>query len=298
MTRIAYVNGEFVPLTEARVSILDRGFLFADGIYEVTAVLDGGLVDHGHHMARLKRSLGEIGLSCPAGEEELTRLQLELLRRNGLTEGTLYLQVTRGAAERDFRFPGTDIPSSLVMFTQARDLVDNPAARTGIAVKSVPDLRWKRRDIKSIALLAQVLAKQEAAAAGCAEAWMVEDGFVTEGASSSAFIITRQRALIARPLGHEILPSVTRISVLKLAEEQDLKIESRRFSLQEAHDAQEAFNCSAGGLVMPVICIDGSNIGQGVPGDITKRLRQIYIEHARQTVISNNNRYIRSFPDI
>lgn len=285
MQRIAYVNGAFLPLSEARISILDRGFIFADGVYEVCAVLDGGLVDQAAHMARLKRSLKEIGLSCPMPMEELTALQLELLARNELHEGTLYLQITRGAAERDFRFPGDDMAPSLVMFTQARDLVDTPEAARGIAVKSVPDLRWKRRDIKSIALLAQVLAKQEAVSAGCQEAWMVENGFVTEGASSSAFIITRERGLVARPLSNEILPGITRIAVLKLAEEQDLRIEERPFTLDEAMNAAEAFNCSAGGLVMPVVRLDGKKINDGKPGAHTMRLRELYIASARSSIL-------------
>ena len=202
MSRIAYVNGAFVALEEARISILDRGFMFADGVYEVTAVLGGGLVDHDSHLARLSRSLSEIESSCPVTMEELTGIELELVRRNGLAEGGLYLQITRGVAERDFAFPAGGARPSLVLFTQERQIVDSTDAKSGIAVKSVPDIRWQRRDIKSIALLAQVLAKQEAVAAGCREAWMVEDGYVTEGASSSAFIITKEGAIIARPLSN------------------------------------------------------------------------------------------------
>jgi len=283
MSRIAYVNGAFVPIEEARISILDRGFIFADGIYEVTAVLDRGLIDNKAHLARLQRSLSEIKLPSPVTMDELTRLELELVRRNGLTEGGVYLQITRGAADREFAFPKGDVTPNLVMFTQARQLVDSPDARTGIAVKSVADIRWKRRDIKSVALLAQVLAKQEAVAAGCGEAWMVEDGNVTEGASSSAFIITRGGAIVARPLSNEILPGVTRKAVLALAEEENLTIEERRFSLAEAFEAAEAFNSSASGFVMPVVRIDGKTIGNGAPGPLTLRLRELYIAHARQT---------------
>ena len=283
MSRIAYVNGAFLPLEEARISILDRGFIFADGIYEVTAVLDGGLVDLPHHLARLQRSLSEVQLASPVGMEELTRLQLDLIRRNDLREGGVYLQITRGAAEREFAFPTGDFAPTLVLFTQERKIVDSPDAKNGIAVKSVPDIRWKRRDIKSIALLAQVLAKQEAVAAGCREAWMVEDGQVTEGASSSAFIITGQGAIVARPLSNEILPGVTRKSVLALADEQKLAIEARSFTLAEAFEAAEAFNCSASGFVMPVVRIDGRAVGDGTPGPLTRRLRDLYIAHARET---------------
>lgn len=282
MPRIAYVNGAFVPLETASISILDRGFLFADGVYEVTAVLDGGLVDQAHHLARLRRSLAEIGLASPVPLEELTALQLDLVRRNGLDEGGVYLQITRGGGEREFAFPAGAAPS-LVLFTQARPLVDSPDAKSGIAVKSVADIRWKRRDIKSIALLAQVLARQQAVAAGCREAWMIEDGYVTEGASSSAFIITRDGAVVARPLSHEILPGVTRKSVLALAAEANLAVEERRFTLSEAYEAAEAFNSSASGFVMPVVRIDAKPIGSGAPGPLTRRLRQLYIAHARKT---------------
>jgi D-alanine transaminase len=283
MPRIAYVNGEFVPIEQARISILDRGFVFADGVYEVTAVLGGGLVDNAHHLARLRRSLAEIALACPVTMPELTRLELDLVRRNALAEGGVYLQITRGAADREFAFPAAEVAPSLVLFTQARQIVDSPDAKSGIAVKSVADIRWRRRDIKSVALLAQVLAKQEAAAAGCREAWMVEDGHVTEGASSSAFIITREGAIVARPLSHDILPGVTRKSVLALAAEENLAIEERRFTLAEAYDAAEAFNSSASGFVMPVVRIDGKPIGDGAPGPLTRRLRELYIAHARET---------------
>ena len=283
MPRIAYVNGEFLPIEQARISILDRGFVFADGVYEVTAVLGGGLVDNEHHLARLQRSLSEIGLACPVSMDELTRLELDLVRRNGLAEGGVYLQITRGAADREFAFPAADVAPSLVMFTQARQIVDSPDAKSGITVKSVADIRWRRRDIKSVALLAQVLAKQQAAAAGCREAWMIEDGFVTEGASSSAFIIAKQGTIIARPLSHDILPGVTRKSVLALAAEENLSIEERRFTLDEAYDAAEAFNSSAAGFVMPVVRIDGKAIGDGAPGPLTRRLRELYIAHARET---------------
>ncbi len=197
MSRIAYVNGEFVPLERATVSILDRGFLFADGIYEVSAVLDGRLVDNEAHLARLERSLQEIELALPMSLGELTRLQEELVRRNGLDEGVVYIEVTRGAADRDFAFP-KDANPTVVMFTQAKNIVRAPQAETGIRVVSTPDIRWRRRDIKSVALLPQVLAKQQAAMAGAQEAWMVEDGFVTEGGSSSAFIITEAGALVTR----------------------------------------------------------------------------------------------------
>ena len=199
MDRIAYINGSFVPLAEAKVSVLDRGFLFADGIYEVAAVLDGKLIDNASHLARLERSVGEIALELPETLPRIQEIQKELIARNHLVSGLVYLQVTRGThTGRDFAFP-KDVKPTLVMFTSVKDIVDAPSAKTGIAVITVPDIRWARRDIKSVALLAQVLAKQAAAEAGAAEAWMIEDGMVTEGGSSSAFILTQDDVLVTRP---------------------------------------------------------------------------------------------------
>ena len=193
-----YINGSFVPLAEAKVSVFDRGFLFADGIYEVAAVLDGKLIDNASHLARLERSVGEIALELPETLPRIQEIQKELIARNHLVSGLVYLQVTRGAdTGRDFAFP-KDVKPTLVMFTSVKDIVNAPSAKTGIAVITVPDIRWARRDIKSVALLAQVLAKQAAAEAGAAEAWMIEDGMVTEGGSSSAFILTQDDVLVTR----------------------------------------------------------------------------------------------------
>ena len=285
MSRIAYVNGDFLPIEQAKVSVLDRGFLFADGIYEVSAVMDGRLVDNEAHLARLERSCGEIALRLPMSLGELTRLQEELIRRNGLTEGVVYIEVTRGAADRDFTFP-KDAAPTVVMFTQAKNILRSPQSETGIRVISVPDIRWRRRDIKSVALLPQVLAKQQAAAAGCQEAWMVEDGYVTEGGSSNAFIVTAAGALITRPLSHDILPGITRKAVLQLAAEQSLDIEERRFTIREAYEAAEAFITSASSFVQPVVEIDGEVIGSGKPGPQAKRLREIYIAFARGETVA------------
>ncbi|HKH34299.1 MAG TPA: D-amino-acid transaminase, partial [Beijerinckiaceae bacterium] len=224
MSRIVFVNGSFVPYEEARIPIMDRGFLFADGIYEVSAVLNSRLVDNDAHLARLDRSLKEIRIANPYSAQEWTRLEEELVRRNGLVEGVVYMEVTRGAAERDFAFP-KDTKPTVVMFTQVKNISRAPAAETGVAVVTVEDLRWKRRDIKSVALLAQVLAKQAAAEAGVAEAWMVEDGHVTEGSSSTAFIITKDGRIVTRPLSNAVLPGITRLSVMRLAGEHGLAIE-------------------------------------------------------------------------
>ncbi|GJD76290.1 D-amino-acid transaminase [Methylobacterium goesingense] len=282
--RIVYLNGDFLPFAEARVPIMDRGFLFADGIYEVSAVLDGRLVDNEAHLARLDRSLGEIDIANPHTIPEWIGLQTELVARNGLTEGLVYMQVTRGVYERDFAYPPAGTAPTVMMFTQAKTVAANPLAETGARIITVPDLRWKRRDIKSVALLAQVLAKQQAAAAGVAEAWMVEDDAVTEGSSSTAFIVTKGGALVTRPLSTALLPGITRKAVLRLAEEAGLALEERLFSVSEALEAAEAFYTSASAFVMPVVAIDGHVIGEGHPGAHTRRLRELYLDMARAGV--------------
>ena len=283
MDQIAYVNGAYVPLTEAKVSILDRGFLFADGIYEVSAVLGGKLVDNDSHLARLKRSVGEISLPLPESLERIVEIQRELIARNRLENGLVYIEVTRGAdVGRDFAFP-KGVKPTLVMFTSVKDIVNAASAKTGIGVITVPDIRWARRDIKSVALLAQVLAKQAAAQAGAGEAWMIEDGKVTEGGSSSAFILTQNDVLVTRENSSSILPGCTRKAVVKLAEERQLRVEERPFTVEEALKAKEAFITSASLFVQPVISIDGKMIANGKPGPMAARLREIYIDFARAT---------------
>ena len=285
MDQIAYVNGSFVPLSQAKVSVLDRGFLFADGIYEVAAVLDGKLVDNGSHLARLERSVGEISLALPETTERIQEIQKELVARNNLVNGMVYLEVTRGAdTGRDFAFP-KDVKPTLIMFTAEKDIVGAESAKRGISVITVPDIRWARRDIKSVALLAQVLAKQAAAEAGAGEAWMIEDGFVTEGGSSSAFILTQDDVLVTRQNGNAILPGCTRKAVVKLAEERQLRVEERPFSVGEALRAKEAFITSATVFVQAVIAIDGRKVADGKPGPMTNRLRAIYVDFARATAV-------------
>jgi len=280
---IAYVNGSFVPLSEAKVSILDRGFLFADGIYEVSAVLDGRLVDNASHLARLERSVGEISLALPESIERIVEIQKELITRNKLDNGLVYLEVTRGADKgRDFAFPRGVTPT-LILFTSVKDIVNAESAKKGIGVITVPDIRWARRDIKSVALLAQVLAKQAAAEAGAGEAWMIEDGKVTEGGSSSAFILTQDDVIVTRQNGSEILPGCTRKAVVKLAEERQLRVEERAFSVDEALKAKEAFITSASSFVQAVVSIDGKTVANGRPGPMTNRLREIYVDFARAT---------------
>ena len=284
--RTAYVNGTYVPLDRAQVSVLDRGFLFGDGVYEVAPVLDGRLFTMARTLERLGRSMGEIGLKPPIALERIGEAIVETARRNHLEEGRVYLQVTRGVAEREFGHPPEGTKPSLVMFTQAAPVAQSAKSEAGVDVVTVEDLRWARRDIKSISLLAQVMAKQAAVEAGAYEAWMTDaDGFVTEGASSTAFIVTKAGAIVTRPLSTDILPGLTRRALLELAAEQGLDVEERRFTPAEALDASEAFFTSASSLVMPVVRIDGREIGshnhRGVPGPMTKRLRAIYIDMAR-----------------
>jgi D-alanine transaminase len=281
MSRTVYVGGAYVREDEAKVSIFDRAFLFGDGIYEVTSVLGGKLVDFDLHAERLDRSLREVEMDWPCTREELLRVHKELVHRNDLDEGGVYMQVTRGAADRDFAFPA-ETPSLLVAFTQERRLIDNPKAKTGVKVVSMPDIRWRRRDIKSTALLAQVLGKQRAVEAGAFEGWMVEDGHVTEGTSSSAYIVT-DATVITRPLSNAILPGVTRRTLLRLMAESDVELDERAFTIEEAYAADEAFLTSASSFVLPVVEIDGRAIGAGAPGPVAARLREIYLDEARRS---------------
>lgn len=279
MSRIVYVNGEFVPEEEAQVSIFDRGFMFADGVYEVSSILRGKLIDNQGHMTRLRRSLSELDMPSPGTDEEIEAIQLELIKRNNLEEGLIYLQVTRGAADRDFAYP-KDTKPTLVLFSQAKNVLNNPIAKTGISVITVKDIRWGRRDIKTVGLLAPCMAKMEAKAAGADDAWLVEDGFVTEGSSNNAYIVTKDGTIVTRQIGNEILNGITRRAVLALAAEHDYKIEERLFSVEECYDAAEAFVTSATMFVQAVVKIDGKQIGEGKPGSVANKLREYYIEMA------------------
>jgi D-alanine transaminase len=278
MSRIVYVNGHYVPEAEGKVSIFDRGFLFADGVYEVTAIVRGKLVDYEPHMERLDRSLAEIRMDWPCSKAELKAMHLELMKRNGLRDGWVYMQITRGAADRDFKFP-KNTPSTLVGFTQAKDLVDNKDATTGVKVITVDDIRWARRDIKSVMLLAPVLGKQAAYEAGAFEAWMVEDGMVTEGTSSNAYIV-KDDVVITRHLSNAVLAGITRLSLFKLAAEHGVRIEERPFTPEEAYAADEAFLTSSSNFVMPIVEIDGRRIGGGQPGPVARKLRELFLAMA------------------
>lgn len=278
MSRIVHLNGQFLPEEEARVSIFDRGFVFADGVYEVTAVVGGRFIDYAPHMERLERSLRELDMAWPCSKDELRAVHEDLVKHNGIDEGRVYMQVTRGVAERDFAYP-KDTPATLMAFTQVGAVVANPKAETGVAAISIPDIRWKRRDIKSIALLPQCMGKEQATRAGAYEALMVEDGHITEGTSSSAYIV-KDGVVITRPLSNAILPGVTRRTLVRLAAEHQIRIEERLFTLEEVRGADEAFITSASALVMPVVQIDGHTIGAGKPGLVAKKLRQVYLDAA------------------
>ena len=278
MSRIAYVNGHYLPEDQAKVSIFDRGFLFADGVYEVTPVVNGKLVDHDAHNERLDRSLRELQMAWPCTKEELTKVHTELIARNSLKEGIIYMQVTRGVADRMFNFP-KDIKSSLVAFPQVMNLVDNPNAKTGVKVITTPDIRWLRRDIKSIMLLAPVLGKQDAYEKGAAEGWMVEDGFITEGTSSNAYIVVGNK-IITRPLSNRILAGCTRRAMFRMASEHGVEIEERLFTPDEAYKADEAFLTSASQFVMPITEIDGHRIGGGQVGPVVRKMRELFLEEA------------------
>ena len=286
MSRTVYVNGEYLLEGEAKVSIFDRGFLFADGVYEVTSVLDGKLIDFAGHAKRLARSLGELDMRNPISADDLLEVHRELVRANDITDGVIYLQITRGAAsDRDFAFPADDVEPTIVLFTQSKPgLADSPAAKVGIKVISIADERWGRRDIKTVQLLYPSMGKMMAMAAGCDDAWMVEDGAVTEGTSNNAYIV-KGDTIITRHLGHEILHGITRAAVLRFAREAQMKVEERPFTIDEAKAADEAFATSASAFVMPVVELDGAVIGTGKPGPIATRLREIYLEESRKAAI-------------
>ena len=280
MTRIVYVNGEYVPEEEAKISIFDRAFLFADGIYEVTAILDGKLVDYEPHMQRLHRSLRELDMAQPISDAELKEMHAQLLARNNVTEGLIYMQITRGVAEREFSYPESPEPT-IIAFTQIKELTDPAAARTGIRIITIPDIRWQRRDIKTTGMLAQAMGKEAAKQAGVNDAWMVEDGYVTEGTSNTAFIVLDENRLITRPLSNAVLPGITRRTILKLAETGAITVEERLFTVDEAKSASEAFLTSASSFVMPVVEIDGVMVGGGQPGPVTRKLREMYLAEAK-----------------
>ncbi|NIZ11554.1 D-amino-acid transaminase [Pseudooceanicola sp. HF7] len=285
--RTVYVNGEYLPENEAKVSIFDRGFLMADGVYEVTSVLGGKLIDFDGHAVRLERSLKELDMAPACTKEELLAIHRELVAKNEITDGLVYLQITRGApGDRDFAFPDPDTtPSTIVLFTQSKPgLANSPAAKVGMKVISIPDIRWHRRDIKTVQLLYPSMGKMMAKKAGCDDAWMIEDGFVTEGTSNNAYIVKNGK-IITRELSNDILHGITRAAVLRFAKEAQMEVEERNFTIEEAKEADEAFVTSASSFVMPVVEIDGVTLGDGTPGSVAPRLREIYLEESLKKAI-------------
>ncbi len=283
MTRIVYLNGEFLPADEAKISIFDRAVTFGDAVYEVAGVLDGRLVDFEHHMQRYANSLRQLAIESPLSDSEIRAAFRQLVERNDLDEGLVYLQVTRGEAERDFVWPD-DITPNVFIFTQVKSSSENDAAERGVALASAPDIRWARRDIKSVNLLGQVLAKRLAHDAGAYEALMIDsDGFVTECGSTSFFIV-RDELVLTRPLNRDILPGVTRRAVVELCTRHGLRLVESRFALDDALDADEAFISGASSYVLPVVKIDDRIIGDGRPGKLTRRVREIYLDYARSSL--------------
>lgn len=287
MTRTVYVNGDYLPEGEAKVSIFDRGFLMADGVYEVTSVLDGKLIDFDGHIRRLERSLTELEMTCPVSSEELLAMHRELVRLNGIDQGMIYLQVTRGnPGDRSFLFPPSDLAGTVVAFTQnIPNLADAPAAKTGFKIITIPDLRWSRVDIKTVQLLYPSMGKMAAKKAGVDDSWFTdESGAVTEGTSNNAYIVKGNR-IITRALGNDILHGITRAAVLRFAAEAQFEVEERAFTAAEAQGADEAFSTAASIFVMPVVEVDGKPVGSGKPGPVAVRLREIYLDEMRKAAI-------------
>lgn len=278
MARVVYVDGRYLPWREAHVHAEDRGFQFGDAVYEVCEVRGGQLVDETRHMARLERSLGELAIPQPMSRRAWARVLRETVRRNGVFDGSVYLQVSRGARRRDFLFTGAGLSPTVVCLARSQSREKGEAiAKSGIGVKSVPDMRWGRCDIKTVMLLPSSLAKEEAKKIGAKEAWLVDaNGYVTEGASSNAWIVDREGRLVTRELGEDILPGVTRATVLDVLKREKLEVIERPFTVEEAKSAREAFVTSATSIVMPVVQIDGAPVGNGAPGLTTQRLRAAF----------------------
>jgi len=279
VSRIAYVNGRYLPHRAAAVHIEDRGYQFSDGVYEVIAVQQGALVDEGLHLRRLERSLRELRIAEPMAEGSLKTVMREVIRRNRVRDGIIYVQMTRGVAPRDHAFPKN--PTTQVVMTARRGKPPSPeTVAAGVRVITIPDLRWTRCDIKSVSLLPNVLGKQQAREAGAYEAWQVDrDGNVTEGTSTNAWIVTEAGEVVTRQASEAILNGVTRLAVIKVIEEHQLRLVERPFSVAEAKRAREAFMTSTTAFVLPVVRIDEDAVADGKPGPLTRRLRELYIEH-------------------
>ncbi|MEM8982328.1 MAG: D-amino-acid transaminase [Pseudomonadota bacterium] len=284
MTGTVFVNGDWLEKDAATISVFDRGFLFADAVYEVVAVLDGRLVDFDAHLARLERSLNAIDLPLQRSRDEWLALFRGLVSRNAIDDGIAYVQVSRGPAVRDFAFPDNPTPT-VVAFAAAKRISDSPLAESGIAVVTRPDIRWRRCDIKTVGLLGASMTKQAAIDSGADDAWFYDDLGITEGTSSNAYIVTADRELVTRQLGTDILAGITREVVLDVASREALTVVERVFSVDEAHAASEAFITSATTFVQPIVKIDDRTLGDGRPGPIVKKLRRSYIDRARELAL-------------
>ena len=287
MSRFAYVNGRYVPHRDACVHVEDRGYQFADGVYEVCEVRDAAMIDQTRHLDRLERSLRELRIPLPLSRSALKVVMRETVRRNRVRNGLVYLQVTRGVARRDHAFPAPGTPPSLIVTAKSisRETSDS-AAQEGVGVISVPDMRWGRVDIKTVGLLPNALAKQQAKEAGAKEAWLVDrDGYVTEGSSTTAWIVTADGVLVTRPNGNDILPGVTRMSLKDVARREGIRIEERKFTVSEAKSAREAFMTAASTIVIPIVSIDGVTVANGVPGSVAERLRAEFHRDVERTAV-------------
>lgn len=283
--RTVYVNGNYLRENEATISVFDRGFLFADAVYEVTSVIGGKLIDFAGHMKRLQRSMSEIDMSHKVDEQELLDIHRILVEKNNLDEGLIYLQVTRGTADRDFVFSDNDTSHGMVLFTQAKTLVENPLAKRGQCITIVEDLRWGRSDIKTVQLLYSSLMKTRAKKSGADDVWLQREGIITEGSSNNAYIVTENGEIITRDLSNDILHGITRKAVLECAKNLQMKVIERAFSIAELKNATEAFSTSASGFVNPVVKCDDFLIGDGTPGPVAKSLRELYINISLETAV-------------
>ena len=285
MGRLVYLNGKFVKEEEAYISIFDRGFLFSDAIYEVTAVIDKKLVSWEGHLNRLRYSLSELNIKFTYTDEELFSIHKTLIVQNKIKEGLVYLQISRGKAERDFAFPKPEVEPTIVLFTQIKNLINNPKIKFGSKVISSPDLRWGRADIKTVQLLYSSIMKQKALDLGKDDVWFVNNNLITEGSSNNTFIISKNGTLITRSLSTKILPGITRKSILEYANKAKFNIEEKPFTIEDTKNAKEAFSCSSTTFIMPVVEIDDCKIGNGTPGQHTLELRKLYIENVRKELI-------------
>lgn len=284
-SRVVYVNGAFVPEQQASVSVFDRGMLFADSVYEVTSVIDGRLIDFAAHMERLRRSLRELAIELAVSDDELLQIHRQLLEQNAVTEGIVYCQVSRGVQDREFLFHDVQLTPSLILFTQEKNLLNNPVYKKGLRVTTKPDLRWGRCDVKTTQLLYSSMVKSEVRTQGYDDAWLIRDGFVNEGTSSNVWLVQEGRRLVTPSLSNSLLAGITRAAIMRFAQEHGYEVVESSFTAEEAKAAQEAFVTSATSFVFPVISVDNTPIGDGTPGKVAGELLQIYINESLKHAI-------------